>query len=54
MRKSEEELEEEQSCVMCENVTIMMNYCECGDGPFCSDCWEEHKYVCTDAWEMGE
>lgn len=28
--------------------------CECGNGPYCSACWEDHKAICVFAREMDD
>jgi hypothetical protein len=47
-----------ERCSVCDDPTGKAGkgedsfYCECGEGPFCSACWEEHKAVCALAREM--
>ena len=43
----------EETCFACDEDTgICPMYCECGKGPFCSDCWYEHWLICDIARGM--
>jgi hypothetical protein len=47
--------EEQERCCECEeSAGDDSMICECGDGPYCSCCWDDHKAVCTLAQEMEE
>ena len=44
-------------CCDCEDPIEDRDYsmtCECGDGPFCETCWQEHIAVCVFEAEMEE
>jgi len=44
-----------EECYECENPTKDQGIiCECGKGPFCPDCWLDHKAVCKEAQGMDE
>ena len=44
-----------EHCCDCDAVTGRAGrgddsiYCNCGRGPFCSECWKEHQEQCPDA-----
>jgi hypothetical protein len=44
----------DEECVECGESTDEFTFCECGGGPYCPDCWTDHKAVCKHAAEMEE
>jgi len=44
-----------ERCVDCDEPTGRAGiaddsiYCNCGEGPFCVECWQVHKLICIEA-----